>query len=71
MTIPHNLGFAGFVVGWYYYSDPGDYGQLYAVADATYVYYNLLYSEAIGNPITWTGTNLQITTHVFVEDIGV
>lgn len=44
---------------------------LYAIADNTWVY---LYCSKVsfdGSITLLTGTNVQITTHVFVEDIGV
>lgn len=44
---------------------------IYAVADATWVYIICdKQNFGIGSPNVLTGTNLLITTHVFVEDIG-
>lgn len=50
---------------------PNDGVTVYAVADATWVYIMCLkqiFSGGSANVLT--GTNLQITTHVFVEDIN-
>jgi hypothetical protein len=61
---------SGFLGGHTY--DDGAYA--YAVADATYVYIIIRKNNGqsgIGQPNLLTGTTLQITTHVFVEDIGV
>lgn len=49
-----------------------DEAAVWAVADATWIYivcgkYRL---APFGSPNLLSGTNLQITTHVFVEDIG-
>lgn len=45
---------------------------LYAVADATWVYYVVCKYDQDGVSTTLlTGTNVQITSHVFVDDIGV
>jgi len=62
-----------------YFQDSGQLGaatiaasaSLYAVADATWV--NIICSKVSfdGSITLLTGTNVQITTHVFVEDIGV
>jgi hypothetical protein len=60
-----------------------DYGQidahsaddavyLYAVADATWVYIVVeKYNDGAGSANLLTGTNVKITTHVFVEDVGI
>jgi hypothetical protein len=49
-----------------------DYCVLYAIADATNVYIVCLkWNDGFGLPNLLTGTNVQITPHVFVEDIGV
>lgn len=47
---------------------PGDSVYLYAVADATWVY---IICDKYGQNDYVGGTTVQITTHVFVEDIGV
>jgi hypothetical protein len=49
--------------------DPGDFVFLYAVADAVNVYYIIHRQLFIGTPTILTGTTLQITTHVYVEDV--
>jgi len=62
-----------------YFQDSGTIGGatinanagLYAVADATYVYIYCTKYSTDGSITLLTGTNVQITTHVFVEDIGV
>lgn len=51
--------------------DPGTNAYLYAVADKANVYIICHKQSFFGNPNVLTGTNMQITTHVFVEDIGV
>lgn len=44
---------------------------IYAIADATWVYFICdKFNDGTGHANILTGTNLQITTHVFVEDIG-
>jgi hypothetical protein len=50
-----------------------DSTNIYAEADATYVYIMCQkYKDDLnGQTNIITGTNIQITTHVFVEDIGV
>lgn len=49
-----------------------DFVIIYAVADATWVYIICdKFNDGAGSANTLTGTNLVITTHVFVEDIGV
>lgn len=51
-----------------------DYAYLYAIADATNVYlicHKFLDSASGGSANLLTGTNVQITIHVFVEDVGV
>jgi hypothetical protein len=49
----------------------GDGAFLYARADKTYVYIVCdKYNAGIGSPNLLSGTNIQITTHVFVEDVG-
>lgn len=48
-----------------------DQATIWAVADATWVYIVCgKYKEGFGTANLLSGTNLQITTHVFVEDIG-
>jgi hypothetical protein len=47
---------------------------IYAVADATYIYImcdKFIDLSGLGHTNTLTGTNITITAHVFVEDIGV
>lgn len=45
---------------------------LYAVADATNIYIIVdKFNDGAGHTNTLTGTNVTITTHVFVDDIGV
>lgn len=65
--------------GMQYFQDTGFLGghtvddgvYLYAVADATWVYIICdKYNDLAGQPNVLTGTNITITTHVFVEDIG-
>lgn len=51
-----------------------DYAFLYASADATWVYFiveKYLGSFGPGSPNDLTGTNVQITVHTFVEDVGI
>lgn len=50
--------------------DVSDYVYLYAVADATYVYYIVGKIASLSHFNLLTGTNIQITSHVFVNDIG-
>lgn len=49
-----------------------DYAILYASADATNVYFYIdkYNNGGLGSPNVLTGTNITITTHVFVEDCG-
>lgn len=47
-----------------------DYAALYAVADATNVYLIIDKYNNGGSPNILTGTNIQITSHVFVEDLS-
>ncbi len=49
--------------------NPSDTVYLYAVADATNVYYIVHRSLIIGIPTVLTGTTLRITTRVYVEDV--
>lgn len=50
-----------------------DYAQLYASADATYVYFYIdkFIQPGFGLPNVLSGTNMDITVHIFVEDIGI
>lgn len=50
--------------------DPGDFVYLYVVADKTYVYFIVHRQLFIGSTTLLTGTTLQITTHVFVENVS-
>jgi hypothetical protein len=69
----------GMVGGQTYFQDYGFLGghtafdgvNMYAIADATWVYIMVDKYNQGGSPNTLTGTNVTITTHVFVEDIGV
>lgn len=63
-----------------YFQDWGQIGAhtifdgvfLYAIADATNVYFIVdKYNAGGGSANLLTGTNITITVHVFVEDIGV
>lgn len=69
----------GLVGGQTYFQDNGflgghtvdDGAYLYAVADTTNVYIIMdKYNDGAGLANVMTGTTVQITTHVFVEDIG-
>lgn len=62
-----------------YFMDEGIVGQhtvddaayLFAIADSTYVYIICdKYNDLAGQPNNLSGTNVTITTHVFVEDGG-
>jgi hypothetical protein len=45
---------------------------LYVIADATYVYFIVSkFNDGYGSANLLSGTNILITTHVFVQDIGV
>lgn len=60
-----DFGFLGGQTG-----DDGAY--IRALADATWVYIIVdKFNDGFGSPNVLTGTNISITTHVFVEDIGV
>jgi hypothetical protein len=69
----------GLVGGQSYFLESGFLGghtafdgvTLYAVTDATYVYIIVDKFNSGGSANTLTGTNVTITTHVFVDDIGV
>jgi hypothetical protein len=48
-----------------------DYAALYAVADDTWVYYIVdKYNDGFGSPNLLTGTNIDITSHVFLDGVG-
>lgn len=48
-----------------------DYAALYSCIDATYVYFIIdKFNDGVGSANLLTGTNVQITTHVFVEDVA-
>lgn len=52
----------------------GDYAALYAVADNTWVYFVVdKYKDTgfFGQPNLLTGTTVQISTHVFLDGIGI
>lgn len=49
--------------------DPGDMTFLYAVADATYVYYIVHREYYIGTAMPISGTTVRITTQIYVEDV--
>lgn len=49
-----------------------DYAALYAVADDTWVYYIVdKWNDGAGSPNLLTGTNINITTHCFLDGVGV
>lgn len=50
---------------------PGDDNIFYSITDATWVYLIVKkFNGGFGTNALLTGTNLVVTTHVFVEDIG-
>lgn len=51
-------------------ASPGDIVTLYASADATYVYY-IVKRQTLQSNILLSGATIQISSHVFVEDVGV
>lgn len=70
----------GMAGGMVYFLDTGFLGghtaddgvYLNAVADATNMYIICdKFNDGLGSPNTLTGTNVTITTHIFVDDIGV
>lgn len=49
-----------------------DYSALYAVADDTWVYYIVdKWNDGGGSPNLLTGCNINITTHCFLDGVGV
>jgi hypothetical protein len=49
-----------------------DYAALYAVADDTWIYYIIdKWNSGIGMPNLLTGCNIDITTHAFLDGVGV
>lgn len=49
-----------------------DYATLYAVADDTWIYYIVdKWNDGAGSSNLLTGANIDITTHVFLDGVGV
>lgn len=53
-------------------SSPDDYAAIYAVADDTNIYFIVdKFNDGFGSPNLLTGCNMSITTHSFLDGIGV